>query len=65
MRVLDEVYGGDTRNKPRIFTSKFFCAQHQVRRPRCDQPVLLDYIMIDSPVVFNHLGKYYFFYVDF
>jgi len=55
MRVLDEVYGGDTRNKPRIFTSKFFCAQHQVRRPRCDQPVLLDYIMIDSPVVFNHL----------
>ena len=58
MRILAEVYGNDARNKPRIYTSRFLCTQHQVRRPRCDQPVLLDYIMIDHPVVFNHLGKH-------
>jgi len=55
MRILNEVYSQDARNKPRIFTSKFFCSEHRVRRPHCQHPVLMDFISIDSPIVFNHL----------
>lgn len=56
MRIFDDIYGSDGRNKPRIFTSKFFAVNHNVRRPQCSEPVLLDYIQVESPVVFNHLG---------
>jgi len=55
MGVFNEVFASDTRNKPRIFTSKFFCTEHDVRRPNCDHPVLMDFISVDSPIVFNHL----------
>merc|ERR1719187_2835546 len=53
-RLLDDVYGTD-RHKPRIFTSKFIHKPHSVVKPICRELVLLDYLQIETPVVFNHL----------
>jgi len=53
-RILDEVYGSD-RAKPKIFTSRFIYQPHNVIRPVCREPVLMDYLQIENPVVFNHL----------
>jgi hypothetical protein len=46
-RLLEEVYtGSDTRQKPRIFTSRFLYESHAVVRPRTSEPVLMDYIQV-------------------
>jgi len=55
MRILNEVYGSDGRNKPRVFTSRFFATPHRVTQPGCNEPCLLDYIQVENPIAFNHL----------
>ena len=45
-RVLDDVYAGGDRHKPRIFTSLFIYRNHNVQRPPTTEPVLMDYIQV-------------------
>ena len=52
--IFNRVYGYNGR-KPKIFTSKFLHYHHNVQRPGCDFPSLLDYLDISNSVVFNYL----------
>ena len=57
-RLCDEVFGGDARGKPRIFTSKFIHNKHSVVKPvisNRDSVVLLNLLHIENPIVFNFL----------
>jgi hypothetical protein len=44
--ILNEVYGGTDRHKPKIFSSRFIYQNHRVVRARTSEPLLMDYIQV-------------------
>ena len=50
--IFNKVYGAE--KKPHIFTSKFLTVRHDVESVR-HHPTIMDYLEIESIVIFNHL----------